>query len=295
MLWASDLALAFSDGLLGLDLQRVLDQLDLPIEAGFMLLALAQEVGPEVGLLLPLADAVEEVVQRVPVLLELRQPLAVLLRGADVVAEGAEGQLPPELPVLLLELREPFLFVHRWTFLVELLGQVLDHPVLLLAQLLVQLHLLTHVPGGLGITVAKPSRIALVADRLVSVLGLLELLHQQPLLLMDGLDPVLEPLGVLPPHLHLLRAVDGPVLAEVLHILLGLFVVLPQLGDDPSQSQLLGHQVFTVLLGGPHVLVEPLVELLLLDLPQVVGVVAVDALVVLQALDSIPDYRDLLL
>ena len=70
-----------------------------------MLLALAQEVGPEVGLLLPLADAVEEVVQRVPVLLELRQPLAVLLRGADVVAEGAEGQLPLELPVLLLELR----------------------------------------------------------------------------------------------------------------------------------------------------------------------------------------------
>ena len=57
MLCVSDLALAFRDGLLGLDLQRVLDQLDLPVEAGFMLLALAQEVGPEVGLLLPLADA----------------------------------------------------------------------------------------------------------------------------------------------------------------------------------------------------------------------------------------------
>ena len=178
MLWASDLALAFSDGLLGLDLQRVLDQLDLPIEAGFMLLALAQEMGSEVGLLLPLANAVDEVVQRVPVLLELREPLAVLLRGANVVAEGAEGQLPPELPVLLLELREPFLFVHRWTFLVELLGQVLDHPVLLLAQLLVQLHLLMHVPGGFSITVVEPSRIAFVADRLVSMLGLLELLHQ---------------------------------------------------------------------------------------------------------------------
>ena len=76
-----------------------------------------------------------------------------------------------------------------------------------------------------------PSRIALVADRLVSVLGLLELLHQQPLLLIDGLDPVLEPLGVLPPHLHLLSAVDGPVLAEVLLLLLGLLEVLLQLVD----------------------------------------------------------------
>ena len=99
---------------------------------------------------------------------------------------------------------------------------------------------MTHVPGGLGITVAKPSRIALVADRLVSVLGLLELLHQQPLLLSDGLDPVLEPLGVLPPHLHLVGAVDGPVLAEVLLLLLGLLEVRLQLVDLALLLPILG-------------------------------------------------------
>ena len=192
MLCVSDLALAFRDGLLGLDLQRVLDHLDLPVEAGFMLLALAQEVGPEVGLLLPLADAVDEVVQRVPVLLELRQPLAVLLRGANVVAEGAEGQLPLELLVLLLEICELALDLLPWALRQGFLNLSLHLHVLLPVQLLVQLHLLVHAPGGFGITVAVPSRIALVADRLVSPLGLLELLHQQPLLLMDGLDPVLE-------------------------------------------------------------------------------------------------------
>ena len=104
MLRVSDLALALRNGLLSLDLQLVLDQLDLSIEASFMLPALAQEVGPEVGLLLPPADAVDEVVQQAPILLELCEPLTVLLRGAHVVAEGAESQLPLELPVLLLEL-----------------------------------------------------------------------------------------------------------------------------------------------------------------------------------------------
>ena len=104
MLWVSDLALALRDGLLSLDLQLVLDQLDLSIEASFMLPALAQEVGPEVGLLLPPADAVDEVVQQAPILLELCEPLAVLLRSTHVVAEGAESQLPLELPVLLLKL-----------------------------------------------------------------------------------------------------------------------------------------------------------------------------------------------
>ena len=63
MLRVSDFALAFRDGLLSLDFKRLLNQLDLSIESSFMLLALAQEVGPEVGLLLPPADAVDEVVQ----------------------------------------------------------------------------------------------------------------------------------------------------------------------------------------------------------------------------------------
>ena len=63
MLRISDLALSFRDGLLSLDFKRLLDQLDLSIEASFMLPALAQEVGPEVCLLLPPADAVDEVVQ----------------------------------------------------------------------------------------------------------------------------------------------------------------------------------------------------------------------------------------
>ena len=63
MLQVSDFALAFRDGPLSLDFKRLLDQLDLSIEASFMLLALTQEMGPEVGLLFPLADAVDEVVQ----------------------------------------------------------------------------------------------------------------------------------------------------------------------------------------------------------------------------------------
>ena len=42
-------------------------------------------------------------------------------------------------------------------------------------------------------------------------------------------------------------------------------------------------------------LVHPRVELLLLDLPKVVGVIAVDALVVSEELNLVPDHRDLLL
>ena len=231
MLCASDLALAFSDGLLGLDLQRVLDQLDLPIEAGFMLLALAQEMGPEVGLLLPLADAVEEVVQRVPVLLELRQPLAVLLRGADVVAEGAEGQLPLELLVLLLEICELALDLLPWALRQGFLNLSLHLQVLLPVQLLVQLQLLVLGPDDEDFAFLVPPRVGLVADRALFPLELLDLLHQQPLLLMDGLHPVLEPLSVPPPRLHLLLAVHRPVLAEVLLLVLGLLEVRLQLVD----------------------------------------------------------------
>ena len=68
--------------------------------------------------------------------------------------------------------------VQRWTFLFELLGQVLDHLFLPLVQLLVQLHLLMQVPGGLDIPVGEPSRITLVADRVDSMLGTLELIYQ---------------------------------------------------------------------------------------------------------------------
>ena len=60
----------------------------------------------------------------------------------------------------------------------ELLSQVLDNFVLPLVQLLVQFHLLMQVPGGFDITVGMPSRITLVADRLDSMLGTLELIYQ---------------------------------------------------------------------------------------------------------------------
>ena len=45
-----------------------------------------------------------EVVHHTSVILEVRQPLAMLLWGAHVITEGAESQLPLELPVLLFEL-----------------------------------------------------------------------------------------------------------------------------------------------------------------------------------------------
>jgi hypothetical protein len=84
------------------------------------------------------------------------------------------------------------------------------------------------------------------------MVGLLELLHQQPLLLMDGLHSVLEPLGVPPPHLHLLLAVHGPVLAKVLLLLLGLLEVRLQLVDlallIPVLRQVYSHPILQTLL-----------------------------------------------
>ena len=85
------------------------------------------------------------------------------------------------------------------------------------------------------------------------------------------------------------------MLAEVLLLLLGLLEVRLQLVDlallIPVLCQVYSHPVLQTLL----MLVHPGVEDLFLDLPKMVGVVAVDALVTLQALDSVPYLRNLLI
>ena len=85
------------------------------------------------------------------------------------------------------------------------------------------------------------------------------------------------------------------MLVEVLLIQQGLFEFLPQLVDLALLLQILGQVLAYLILQHPLVLILSFVELLLLHLPQVVVVVAVDALIVRQALYLVLDHRDLLL
>ena len=48
-------------------------------------------MGPQVGLFFSLSDTMDKVVHHTPVILEVRQPLTMLLWGAHVVTEGTEG------------------------------------------------------------------------------------------------------------------------------------------------------------------------------------------------------------
>ena len=84
------------------------------------------------------------------------------------------------------------------------------------------------------------------------------------------------------------------MLVEVLLIQQGLFEFLPQLVDLALLLQIVGQVLAYLLLQHPLVLILSFVELLLLHLPQVVVVVAVDALVVRQALYLVLDHRNLL-
>ena len=85
------------------------------------------------------------------------------------------------------------------------------------------------------------------------------------------------------------------MLVEVLLIQQGLFEFLPQLVDLTLLLHIVDEILAYLLLQHPLVLILSFVELLLLHLPQVVVVVAVDALVVRQALYLVLDHRDLLL
>ena len=151
------------------------------------------------------------------------------------------------------------------------------------------------VPGGFDITVGKPSRITLVADPRDSMLRTVELLYQQSPLPNGIIQPVREPVSIPPPGLHLLLAVHRSMLVEVLLIQQGLFEFLPQLVDLTLLLHIVDEILAYLLPQHPLVLILSFVELLLLHLPQVVVVVAVDALVARQALDLVLDHRDLLL
>ena len=84
------------------------------------------------------------------------------------------------------------------------------------------------------------------------------------------------------------------MLVEVLLIQQGLFEFLPQLVDLTLLLHIVDEILAYLLPQHPLVLILSFVELLLLHLPQVVVVVAVDALVVRQALYLVLDHRNLL-
>ena len=85
------------------------------------------------------------------------------------------------------------------------------------------------------------------------------------------------------------------MLVEVLLIQQGLLEFLPQLVDLAPLLQILGQVLTHLILQHPLVLILPLVELLFFHLPQVEVIVAVDSLVVREALYLVLDHRDLLL
>ena len=85
------------------------------------------------------------------------------------------------------------------------------------------------------------------------------------------------------------------MLVEVLLIQQGLFEFLPQLVDLTLLLHIVDEILAYLLPQHPLVLILSFVELLLLHLPQVVVVVAVDALVVREELYLVLNHRNLLL
>ena len=112
---------------------------------------------------------------------------------------------------------------------------------------------------------------------------------------MDGFNPVISLLSISLPGLHLLLSVWTPVLMEIFHLLLGVLECLLQLIDLPLLLPILGQVPSDLVLQRILMLVHPVVEDLLLNLPEMIVIVTIDSLIVRDELYPVPYHRDMLL
>ena len=112
---------------------------------------------------------------------------------------------------------------------------------------------------------------------------------------MYGFHPVISLLSISLPDLHLLLSVWTPVLMEIFHLLLGVLECLLQLIDLPLLLPILGQVPSDLVLQRILMLVHPVVEDLLLNLPEMIVIVTIDSLIVCDELNPVPYHRDMLL
>ena len=147
----------------------------------------------------------------------------------------------------------------------------------------------------MSFAILEPFRVGFVFDRTFIHFKALNFVHKQPLLLMDGLNSVIGLLSFPLPGLHLLLSVWTPMLMEVVHLLLGVLEGLLQLIDLPLLLPILCQVPSDLVLQRLLMLVHPIVEDLLLNLPEMIVIVTIDSLIIRDELYPVPYHRDMLL